>query len=56
MLKRLSPADWPGNVFDLLHWEKYPQNPLVTTDARWYDADLNHGTIRPGATLGISRA
>lgn len=27
---------------DLLHWEKYPQNPLVTTDARWYELlDLN---------------
>jgi beta-fructofuranosidase len=22
---------------DLLHWEKYPANPILTADARWYE-------------------
>lgn len=30
---------------DLIHWEKYPGNPIGEADPRWYDTDLATGQI-----------
>ena len=30
---------------DLIHWEKYPGNPIGEADPRWYDTDVTMGQV-----------